>query len=65
MFFVELNLATQKNLELIENPREEEAHGTLLWVLDQCKTSMGSRKLKEFIKNPLINRKRYCIDKVM
>ena len=54
--FVELNLATQKNLELIENPRERGSHGTLLWVLDQCKTSMGSRKLKEFIKNPLINK---------
>lgn len=54
--FVELNLATQKNLELIENPREKGSHGTLLWVLDQCKTSMGSRLLKEFIKNPLINR---------
>lgn len=54
--FVELNLATQKNLELIENPREKGAHGTLLWVLDQCKTSMGSRLLKEFIKNPLINK---------
>ena len=54
--FVELNLATQKNLELIENPREKSAHGTLLWVLDQCKTSMGSRLLKEFIKNPLINK---------
>lgn len=54
--FVELNLATQKNLELIENPREKGNHGTLLWVLDQCKTSMGSRLLKEFIKNPLINK---------
>ena len=55
--FVELNLATQKNLELIENPREKSSHGTLLWVLDNCKTSMGSRLLKEFIKNPLINHK--------
>lgn len=54
--FVELNLATQKNLELVENPREKGSHGTLLWVLDQCKTSMGSRKLKEFIKNPLLNK---------
>ncbi len=54
--YVELNLSTQKNLELIENPKEKSSHGTLLWVLDECKTSMGSRKLKEFIKNPLLNK---------
>ena len=54
--YAELNLSTQKNLELIENPKEKSSHGTLLWVLDECKTSMGSRKLKEFIKNPLLNK---------
>lgn len=58
--YVELNLATQKNLELIENPREKGNHGTLLWVLDYCKTSMGTRKLKEFIKNPLTDKNEIC-----
>lgn len=50
---VELNLTTQKNLDIIENSREKSSYGTLFWVLDQCKCSMGSRLLKNFIKNPL------------
>ena len=53
--YMELNLATQRNLELVENPKEKGSHGTLLWVLDQCKTSMGTRKLKQIIKNPLLS----------
>ncbi len=53
--YLELNLATQKNLELVENTREKTNMGTLLWVLDRCKTSMGTRMLKKMIKNPLIN----------
>ena len=53
--YLELNLATQKNLELVENTREKTNMGTLLWVLDRCKTSMGTRMLKKMIKNPLLN----------
>ena len=53
--YLELNLATQKNLELVENSREKNTLGTLLWVLDRCKTSMGTRMLKNVIKNPLLN----------
>lgn len=53
--YMELNLATQKNLELVENPREKNSHGSLLWVLDQCKTSMGTRRLKQMLKNPLLD----------
>ena len=51
---MELNLTTQRNLELIHNQREKSNLGTLLWVLDSCKTSMGTRMLKSFIKNPLL-----------
>jgi len=53
--YLELNLATQKNLELVENTREKTNLGTLLWVLDKNKTSMGTRMLKKMIKNPLLN----------
>ena len=53
--YVEMNLTTQRNLELIQNQREKSALGSLLWVLDMCKTSMGTRLLKNFIKNPLLN----------
>ena len=57
--YLELNLATQKNLELVENTREKTNLGTLLWVLDRTKTSMGTRMLKKMIKNPLLE-----IDKI-
>ncbi|MGL5100184.1 MAG: DNA mismatch repair protein MutS, partial [Fusobacteriaceae bacterium] len=52
---VELNYTTQKNLEIVENSRDRSSYGTLFWVLDRCKTSMGSRNLKKIIKNPLRN----------
>lgn len=50
---VELNLATQKNLEIVENSREKTVYGTLFSILDRCKSSMGSRTLKNFLKNPV------------
>lgn len=53
--YMEMNLTTQRNLELIHNQREKSVLGSLLWVLDSCKTSMGTRLLKNFIKNPLLD----------
>lgn len=52
---VELNYTTQKNLEIAENSRDRSSYGTLFWVLDRCRTSMGSRNLKKILKNPLRN----------
>ena len=52
---MELNLTTQNNLDIISNWKGESSNGTLLWVLDYCKSSMGSRLLKKIIKNPLLN----------
>ncbi|WP_300356724.1 DNA mismatch repair protein MutS [Fusobacterium sp.] len=52
---MELNLTTQKNLDIISNWRGESTNGSLLWVLDYCKSSMGSRLLKKIIKNPLLD----------
>lgn len=52
---MELNITTQRNLDIIDNHREKNSMGTLLWVMDQCMTSMGSRLLKRFLKNPLLD----------
>ena len=52
---MELNLTTQRNLDIISNWRGETSNGTLLWVLDSCRSSMGSRLLKKIIKNPLLD----------
>ena len=51
---MELNISTQNNLNLVPK-RNEEAKGTLLGVLDNCVTSVGSRELKKIIKNPFLN----------
>lgn len=52
---MELNITTQKNLDIVDNYREKNGAGTLLWVMDECMTSMGSRLLKKFTKNPLLD----------
>ena len=56
--YAEINAITSRNLELLKNQREKTVYGSLLWVLDECKTSMGTRLLKRFINNPLLNIKK-------
>lgn len=52
-----LDIHTKRNLELVETLRLKERTYSLLWLLDKTKTAMGSRLLKEYIENPLINKK--------
>ena len=53
------------NLELVESLRLKSRNYSLLWLLDKTKTAMGSRMLKNWILNPLTNieeiNKRYDI----
>ena len=53
-FFMELDLTARRNLELTETLRNKEKKGSLLWVLDHTKTSMGKRMLKSYIEQPLV-----------
>ncbi len=53
--FVDINAASQRNLELVETMRDKEKRGSLFWVLDHTKTAMGARMLKQWILRPLIN----------
>lgn len=46
----------RRNLELTTSLRDGSRHGTLLWVLDQTKTAMGGRMLRNWLDKPLINR---------
>ena len=48
-----LDLTARRNLELTETMRNKEKKGSLLWVLDSAKTSMGKRLLKSYIEQPL------------
>ncbi len=51
--FMGLDLNARRNLELTETLRNKEKKGSLLWVLDSTKTSMGRRLLKSWIEQPL------------
>ena len=53
--YMELDITTHRNLELIESLRSGEKRGSLLWVLDKTKTSMGSRLLRSWISRPLLS----------
>lgn len=53
--FLEIDIATRRNLELTETIQRKEKRGSLLWVLDKTKTAMGSRLLRKWIEQPLIN----------
>lgn len=57
--YLEMDIHTKRNLELTECLRTKERTYSLLWLLDNTKTAMGSRKLKYFIENPLLD-----IDKI-
>jgi DNA mismatch repair protein MutS len=53
--FVVLDGNTQRNLELVESMADKRRHGALLGVLDRTLTSMGGRKLRQWILHPLLN----------
>ncbi len=55
-----------KNLELVKSSRDGKRYGTLLGVLDQTQTSMGSRTLYSWILNPLVDKNKidYRLDGV-
>ncbi|HAL63283.1 MAG TPA: DNA mismatch repair protein MutS, partial [Clostridiales bacterium] len=53
--FLEMDFATRRNLEITETMRDKAKKYSLLWVLDRTKTSMGARKLKQWLEKPLIN----------
>ncbi len=53
--FMHLDVSARRNLEITETLRSREKKGSLLWVLDKAKTSMGKRKLRTWIEQPLVN----------
>lgn len=55
MDYMDMDLATRRNLEICQTMRDKSKQGSLLWVLDKTKTSMGARRLKQWLEKPLIN----------
>jgi DNA mismatch repair protein MutS len=52
--YLSLDMYSKRNLELTETIIKKGKHGSLLWVLDQTVTAMGSRMLKKWIERPLL-----------
>ena len=63
--YLKMDIHTKRNLELTETLRLKQRQYSLLWLLDKTKTAMGSRLLKTYIENPLVDideiNKRYDI----
>jgi len=63
--YLKIDLSSRKNLELLETLRFQNKSNTLLSILDNCSTAMGSRYLKKTLLFPLIEKekleKRYDI----
>lgn len=51
--YLNMDIHTIRNLELLETLRLKERKFSLLWLLDKTKTAMGSRALKSWLMNPL------------
>ncbi|MGE7200838.1 DNA mismatch repair protein MutS [Bacillus haynesii] len=53
---MKIDLYSKRNLELTETIRSKNKKGSLLWLLDETKTAMGGRLLKQWIDRPLIRK---------
>lgn len=53
--YMQIDATSRRNLELTESSRDRTTKGSLLWVLDKTKTSMGKRTIKSLIDNPLLS----------
>ena len=54
--FMKLSYTTISNLELFETIRSKEKKGSLLWVLDNTKTSFGKRMMRQVLASPLMDK---------
>lgn len=55
--FLKIDFHSKRNLELTETIRSKGKNGSLLWLLDETKTAMGGRMLKQWVDRPLISKK--------
>lgn len=53
--FLKMDTYARRNLELSASIRTQQKKGSLLWTLDETKTAMGGRMLKQWLEKPLIN----------
>lgn len=68
--FMELDAFTRRNLELTSSLREGSKKGSLLGVLDLCRTSIGKRIMRKWLEQPLcqikeINRRLDAVEELV
>lgn len=51
--YLMLDSNTRRNLELTESIRERKRYGSLIWLMDKTKTSMGGRRFRQMFDEPL------------
>lgn len=54
--YMKIDYYSKRNLEITETIRSKGKKGSLLWLLDETKTAMGGRLLKQWLDRPLINK---------
>lgn len=52
--YMEIDMASRRNLEITETIRGKTKRGSLFDILDKTKTSMGTRRLKSWLDRPLV-----------
>ena len=52
-----IDVNSRRNLELVENLRDKGKPEPFLWVMDKTNTSMGGRRIRKWLEEPLIIRK--------
>ncbi|MFC2084800.1 DNA mismatch repair protein MutS [Bacteroidota bacterium] len=53
--YMQLNIVTKRNLEIISTIHEGAREGSLISILDRTETAMGGRLLKKWVLAPLLN----------
>ncbi len=52
--YMTIDINSRKNLEIVESLRDKNKRGTLLSVIDRTNTSMGGRRIRKWLEEPLI-----------
>jgi len=53
--YLDMDISTRRNLELTISLREGKKEGSLLGVLDYCRTPMGKRLIRRWLEQPLLD----------
>lgn len=54
--YMKIDTFTRNSLELTKTIRKNKKKGSLLWVIDKTSTSLGSRKIKQWLEQPLLDK---------